>query len=272
MRVYCFRMAGDTYVPRRPPELPRSERHPAPHRKPPTPRWVFHVRRAVALLILALLIFGVVRACGRGEQASGPTTEPAAETTTAATAGTAAPTTQNEAPPEIIDQSRPVEMRIPAVGLTAKFEDADCRVVDGAIDPGPLNKACAYTSVDKPYQLPGTHTSDVVVLAGHAAAGVPAVFDKLYNPSAEEHTLKVGDVMYLRTAESGDWWLKYQVTDLHDPDKSALADDPAIWGTQATPGRLLTISCVQPANPFEDSVRNAVIGWRFEGVSLDDAS
>ena len=193
-------MAGDTYVPRRPPELPRSERSPAPRRNPRPPRWVFHVRRIAALLILLLLIFGLVRACGALRDDVSPEPTPTETTSSAAPATTPTPTTTEAAPaepPEIIDQSRPVEMRIPAVNLTAKFEDGDCRVVDGKIDPEPLGKACAYTSVDKPYQLPGTHTSDVVVLAGHAAAGVPAVFDKLYNPSAEEHTLKVGDVLSL---------------------------------------------------------------------------
>ena len=33
------------------------------------------------------------------------------------------------------------------------------------------------------------------------------------------------------------------------------------------PGRLLTISCVQPANLFHPSVRNAVVGWQFTGVT-----
>ena len=83
---------------------------------------------------------------------------------------------------------------------------------------------------------------------------------------------RVGDVMYLRTERSGDWWLKYEVTDLHDPEKTALAADPEVWGTQPTPGRLLTITCVQPINPYEDSVRNAVIGWRIVGVSPNDAT
>ena len=36
------------------------------------------------------------------------------------------------------------------------------------------------------------------------------------------------------------------------------------------PGRLLTITCIQPANPFQDSVRNAVIGWQYQGVVTAD--
>lgn len=263
-------MAGDTYVPRRPPELPRSsgrtasQRPQRPPRKPRQPQWVYTVRRAGALLVLALLLFAIVRACGGPAD---PEPQPQAETQSSTT--TSATTTTTQAAPAHIEASRPQEMVVPAIGMKAKFEDGDCRVVKGNVDPDGLNKACAYTAPDKPYQLPGTDAGDIVVIAGHAAAGVPAVFDKLYNPAENAHTLKIGDTMYLRTAASGEWWLKYEVTDLHDPMKDALANAPEIWGNDPTPGRLVTISCVQPTNPFEDSVRNAVIGWRFAGVSAD---
>ena len=260
-------MAGDTYVPRRPPELPRSSGRTAPARpprKPRKPQWVYTVRRAGALLILALLFITAVRACNGPAE---PEPQPQAETQTQTTAETTVTTTQT--PPAHIEASRPQEMVVPAIDMKAKFEDGDCRVVKGNVDPGGLGKACAYTAPDKPYQLPGTDAGDIVVIAGHAAAGVPAVFDKLYNPAENAHTLKIGDTMYLRTADSGDWWLKYEVTDLHDPMKDALANAPEIWGNDPTPGRLVTISCVQPANPFEDSVRNAVIGWRFVEVSAE---
>ena len=260
-------MAGDTYVPRRPPELPRSSGRTAPAhppRKPRKPQWVYTARRAGALLILALLFITVVRACNGPAE---PEPQPQAETQAQTTAETTTTTTQ--APPAHIEASRPEEMVVPAIDMKAKFEDRDCRVVKGNVDPGGWGKACAYTAPDKPYQLPGTDAGDIVVIAGHAAAGVPAVFDKLYNPAENAHTLKIGDTMYLRTADSGDWWLKYEVTDLHDPMKDALANVPEIWGNDPTPGRLVTISCVQPANPFEDSVRNAVIGWRFVEVSAE---
>ena len=36
------------------------------------------------------------------------------------------------------------------------------------------------------------------------------------------------------------------------------------------PGRLLTISCVQPSNLLANSVRNAVVGWQLEGTATDD--
>ena len=251
-------MAGDTYVPRRPPELPRSSGRTAPQRpaskprKPRKPQWVYTARRAGALLILALLLFAIVRACGGPAD---PEPQPQAETQSSTT--TSATTTTTQAPPAHIEASRPQEMVVPAIGMNAKFEDGDCRVVKGNVDPDGLNKACAYTAPDKPYQLPGTDAGDIVVIAGHAAAGVPAVFDKLYNPE-NAHTLKIGDTMYLRTANSGEWWLKYEVTDLHDPMKDALANAPEIWGNDPTPGRLVTISCVQPTNPFEDSVLSLI--------------
>lgn len=248
------------------------------HARPPRqPRWVYTARRVGALIILALIIFGLARACSGPadpNNSANPSGSAAAQPSAQRTPGgggegeTRASISESPAP-EHIEASRPQEMVIPAIDLDAKFDDTDCRVVKGNVDPGGLSKACAYTAPDKPYQLPGTDASDVVVIAGHAAAGVPAVFDKLYNPSQNTHTLKLGDTMYLRTGASGEWWLKYVVTDLHDPMKNALANDPEIWGNAATPGRLLTISCVQPANPFEDSVRNAVIGWRFDSVVHD---
>lgn len=274
-------MTGDTYVPRRPPELPRSSRYDAQQRRRPNqtrranqprrprkPQWVYWVRRAGALIILFLLLSAIVRACSGPAE---PETAPAETTSEQPATPTETITEQAAPPPAHIEAARPVEMVIPAVGMSANFDEGDCRVADGKIDPAGLSKACVYTAADKPYELPGTDAGDIVVIAGHAAAGVPAVFDKLYKPSEDAHTLTLGDTLFIRTAASGDWWLKYVVTDLHEPMKDALANDTAIWGTGATPGRLITISCVQPVNPFEDSVRNAVIGWQFEGVTAEAA-
>ena len=216
------------------------------NRKARPPQWVFHVRRAVALAILLLIVIIPVRACG------GPKEEPEV----------VAP----ELPPAHVAASDPTALSIPSVGLNASFEKGPCRLIDGTVDPASLSKACVFTDPSKPYELPGSDAGDIVVIAGHAAAGVPAVFDKLYNPSAEAHTVAVGDAMYLRTEASGKWWLKYQATDLHEPSKDALAGDAAIWGEAAVPGRLLTITCIQPANPFKEAVSNAVVGWQFVGV------
>lgn len=165
----------------------------------------------------------------------------------------------------IIPDGRPVQMYIPAIGLVAGFEQGSCRLVDGLIDPATLDLACAYTAPDRPYRLPGSNTGDIVVIAGHAGAGTDAVFDPMYNPDADSHNVQVGDVMYIRTDTSGDNWLKYTASDLHSPEKGSLSGDVSIWGEGATPGRLLTISCIQPA--FAPSVRNAVVGWQFAGVA-----
>ena len=215
------------------------------NRKARPPQWVFHVRRAVALAILLLIVIVPVRACG------GPGEEPEVVA---------------ELPPAHVEASAPIALSIPSVGLNASFEKGPCRLIDATVDPSSLSKACVFTADSKPYELPGSDAGDIVVIAGHAAAGVPAVFDKLYNPSAQEHTVAVGDAMYLRTETSGKWWLKYQATDLHAPSKDALAGDAAIWGEAAVPGRLLTITCIQPANPFKEAVSNAVVGWQFVGV------
>lgn len=164
-----------------------------------------------------------------------------------------------------IPAGQPLEMYIPAIDLVAGFEQGSCRLVDGLIDPATLNLACTYTAPDRPYRLPGSNAEDIVVVAGHAGAGTDAVFDPLYSPDADHHNVQVGDVMYIRTETSGEYWLKYTVSDLHSPEKESLSQDVSIWGEGATPGRLLTISCIQPA--FAPSVRNAVVGWQFAGVA-----
>ena len=163
-----------------------------------------------------------------------------------------------------------MEMVVPVLGLRAGFEQGDCRVVDGKIDPKSMDKACALTGQDYPYELPGTNAGDIVVVAGHTGAGVDAVFNKLYDGKAERHTVAEGDTLFVRTETSGEDWLKYTATDLHDPDKGALASNTEIWGTGPMPGRLLTISCIQPANLLADSVRNAVVGWQLAGTATDD--
>lgn len=176
-------------------------------------------------------------------------------------------TAQTAADPEAhIAPSPPVEMYIPSVGVVAPFEDDPCRVRDGAIDPETLDRACAYTADDRPYSLPGTDTDDLTVIAGHTGAGVSGVFDALYDGSDDEHSVHIGDRLFLRTEASGPQWLVYRATDLHEPEKEGLAGDSAVWGETAMPGRLLTISCIQPSNPLAAAVRNAVVGWQFEGV------
>ncbi|SNV83307.1 Uncharacterised protein [Corynebacterium imitans] len=216
------------------------------------PQWVFWVRRAAVLGVLVVLLMGVVALvsrCGGGEPEL----------------------------PAHVGQSRPVELRIPAIGLEAEFEPEDCRVKDGALNPRSMTKACAYTSPDKPYELPGPDTGDLTVVAGHTGAGVPGVFDALYDSGADASRVSVGDTLYLRTEDSADAWLKYEATDVHAPQKAGLADDASIWGTGPMPGRLLTISCIQPSNLLADAVRNAVVGWQFvaivpEAELLDDAT
>ncbi|MBU5654574.1 sortase [Corynebacterium aurimucosum] len=170
-------------------------------------------------------------------------------------------------PAAVIEPSPAVEMYIPAINVRTEFEEGSCRIKDNKINPDSMNKACTYTAEDKPYSLPGTDAQDIVVIAGHTGAGVPAVFNNLYDGRADEHKASIGDKLYLRTQSSGAQWLVYTATDLHDPSKEGLEQDEDIWGTDAQPGRLLTISCIQPANPLAAAVRNAVVGWQFEGVA-----
>ena len=209
---------------------------------------MFWLRRIVALVLLVVLVSLPAR-CGKEEPAPAP--EPPAED------------------PAALGQSQPLEMFIPSVGLRAHFEEGPCRVRADALDPATLDKACVYTAPEKPYSLPGPGAEDLVVVAGHTGAGVHGVFDQLFDGSSDQHTIRVGDMLYLRTADSeaaGGKWLSYRATDLHDPVKEVMASDVDIWGDGPRPGRLLTISCIQPRNILADSVRNAVIGWQFSSV------
>ena len=84
------------------------------------PQWVFWVRRAAVLGVLVVVLMGIVALvsrCGGNEPE----------------------------PPAQVGQSRPVELRIPAIGLDAEFETGDCRVKDGALNPRAMTKACVYT-------------------------------------------------------------------------------------------------------------------------------
>ena len=166
-----------------------------------------------------------------------------------------------------IEPSPAVEMFIPDIDLHATFSEGSCRVQNGAIDPKSMNEACTYTAENRPYSLPGTNAPDLTVIAGHTGAGVPGVFNNLYDGTADQHTVAEDAKLYIRTEASGDTWLTYTATDFHDPSKDMLDQDSAVWGDGPMPGRLLTISCIQPPNPLEAAVRNSVVGWQYEGTA-----
>lgn len=166
----------------------------------------------------------------------------------------------------VIGPSMPQEMYVPHLKLYAKFQTDTCRIKDDWIDPSSLSEACLTLAEGKPYQRPSSNAPDIVVIAGHAGATLPAVFDNLYDVTEDKHTVEVDDLMYLRTQESGEDWLVYRATDLHAPSKGSLPDDPKIWGEDPTPGRLITVTCIQPSNPFAASTKNAVVGWKYEGI------
>jgi len=230
------------------------------------------VRRAVALgTVLVLLILLVSRCAGGGGDGtatSQPASAPATSSTETAPASPTITAPAPIAPPAStsIAVSRPVELAVPSIGLKAGVDKRDCHVNGDALDPSSLREACAYTAPDRPYSLPGSSAPDVVVIAGHTGAGVSAGFNSLYDGRAKRHNVSLGDVLYVRTEASGSDWLAYTATDLHEPKKDGLAASKEIWGEGPTPGRLLTISCIQPANPLADSVQNAVVGWQFSRV------
>lgn len=242
------------------PQRRTSPQRPAPPRpqrtRPstlPSQRTVTRRRGLSLAAILAVVVLGIVAAVGLSGRPKAPTPPPSTEAAAE--------------PAAVIEPSPAVEISIPSIDVRANFEGGSCRVKDDKINPDSMREACTYTAEGKPYALPGTNSPDIVVIAGHTGAGVPAAFNNLYDGRANEHKVSIGDKLYLRTENSGDEWLVYTATDLHDPSKDGLEQDTSIWGEGPMPGRLLTISCIQPANLLAAAVRNAVVGWQFDGVA-----
>lgn len=246
-------MAGDDvrgYPPRRiPPAGVRPT--PPPRRFAPQPPHVYKRRRRVAVILLVLFVLLFIRACVPSEHDR----EMKAWREQANQA--------LEQPLDVgeeIAPSRPVEMRIPSLDMTAEFDDADCRVDGGAVVPSSVDRACAFTVDDRPYVLPGTSSGDIVVLAGDAGdAGA-------FRPLGGAQSLSPGDSMYLKTRQSGDRWLHYQVTDLHKTYADALPPTAEIWGNIPMPGRLLTIARTGGTGSSGGDVSFAVVGWQLQGV------
>lgn len=249
-------MAGDDvrgYPPRRTP--PAGVRPtPPPRRFAPQPPHVYKRRRRVAVLLSVLFVLLFIRACVPSEHDR----EMKAWKEQANQA--------LEQPLDVgeeIAPSRPVEMRIPSLDMTAEFDDADCRVDGGAVVSSSADRACAFTVDDRPYVLPGTSSSDIVVLAGDASgAGDVGAFGSL----GEAQSLSPGDSMFLKTRESGERWLQYQVTDLHKPYAGALPQTAEIWGNVPMPGRLLTIARTGGTGSSGSDVSFAVVGWQLQRV------
>ena len=145
-------------------------------------------------------------------------------------------------------------------------------MTDRGPDPLHMMDVCFYTADDKPYVLPSTDQEDVAVMAGHAGARVPGVFDDVFDSVAGEFAVKPGDELRVRTVESGDKWLVYEATDFHSPTKEELAVDDEMWGEEPTPGRLLLLTCLQPADFDQPALHNAVVGYQFVGVADDDGA
>lgn len=64
-----------------------------------------------------------------------------------------------KSPPEetpVFDSSPAVELFIPAIEVHADFQNGSCRVVNDAINPDSMDKACTYTAEDRLYSLSGT--------------------------------------------------------------------------------------------------------------------
>ena len=169
-----------------------------------------------------------------------------------------------------IEESMPVVLTMPALGLSEPVVEDLCPMTDRGLDPVHLMDICFYTADDKPYVLPSTDQEDVAVLAGHANTRIPGVFDDVYDSQKQEFNVKLGDELRVRTEASGSKWLVYKATDFHSPTKEDLAVDDDVWGTDPTPGRLLLLTCLRASEPGQPALHNAVVGYQFDRVEDDD--
>lgn len=215
---------------------------------------------------------------------------PTVSPTTAVTASTsAAPSASltKSLPTLGIDvaQSRPVAFKVPVVGLDIKVSTASCPIdKDGVVRPDYQNQACIDMRSSKPYQLPGSSSTDLTALFGHTCQTcVGAVaFNPLYDWHTSQFTVKQGDLAYIQTEASGGDWLAYEAVVFATPDKAipsanttakpdlgSLAYSEAVWGTAPRPNWLVTVGCQQSATVGGKSVNNIAIGWKFVGVVGD---
>lgn len=220
--------------------------------------------RPAALALVLALPFALA-ACGGGDGGDGPDPgKAAADERAHGDDGDAA------ADYDPVAESMPVEISMPDLGITQVVDDDLCRMTAQGIDPVGMMDVCFYTAADRPFVLPSTDQEDVAVMAGHAGSYTPGIFDDVYDAENDTFAVDEGDELRVRTEASGDKWLVYKAADFHTPSKRDLAVDDDIWGTEPTPGRLLLLTCLQPADFSLPALDNAVVGYQFSHVADDD--
>lgn len=216
--------------------------------------------RPAALMLALVLPFALV-ACGGGGGEGPPPDKAAAD---GARAGEDRPDF------DPIAESMPLEISLPALGITQVVDDDLCPMTAQGIDPPGMMDVCFYTAPDRPFVLPSTDQEDVAVMAGHAGSYTPGIFDDVYDAANDTFAVKEGDELRVRTEASGGKWLVYRATDFHTPSKTDLAADDGVWGSEPTPGRLLLLTCLQPADFSLPALDNAVVGYQFSHVADDN--
>ena len=97
----------------------------------------------------------------------------------------------------------------------------------------------------------GPSASDQTVIISHSSGWRSLPFNSLMVKGAEGQAasrLKPGDLVYLRTACSGDYWLEYSVRadGVFTSGKPGFQTDPRIVGEAPQPGDLVLLTCLQP--------------------------
>lgn len=184
-------------------------------------------------------------------------------------------TLRSEATLPVVARSVPKRVMIPAIGVDVEIDEAvPCPLNDaGMVEPDfrfPM-KACYYTALNKPYQLPGTTTTDLSVIVGHTWRKGDAAFNPMYDwQAANPHVMvELGDELLLKTQASGEHVLVYQAVQIDEVDKYGpdhLGQSTKVWGTKPIPNWLVTLACLQPSNSLEHSTKVIAIGWKLVGA------
>lgn len=176
---------------------------------------------------------------------------------------------------ELIEQSMPVQVYVPSLGIYRDVATQPCPIVNGKIDPSRSNymSTCIVRGEKLRTELPGTTAPNAVLIVGHTwhakdtwlASVDSAAFNALYNwdkGEAGEYTLKIGDEVWVRTIASGTRWLVYEIKTFDEPTKTFGNDN--LWGFQEYPvPGLLKLSGCQQKTDGTKATNNIVVNAMF---------
>lgn len=180
-------------------------------------------------------------------------------------------------PPVKIKQSKPTEIYFPSIKVTRRIVSDPCPYDGEHIVPNhdDFTVACTVNNPKLAPVLPGTSTSNATMIVAHTWHARPswkesvpyAAFNPLFNWDTGTYTLKKGDEVWVKTAESKDHWLVYVITGFSEPTKTLDNDD--MWGftDKPEPNTLKVVGCQQSSELGVLSSHNIRIDATFDHVA-----